>query len=1051
MHWSAIQDLRDTAQRLRNELHAVRALAHPLGHRAAAAASWTPKINSSSPLHLIFSVLPRFHNTLGYADTAAVGIQVGIGKLCACLAAIPAILGRPSCSVGKASLSAVFRVPGLVSRVPGPRLGRRAISVAGRAFLFVDGILLNIGSALGIIGTAGLALPKRAAPALQVVFMQFVALRKRAEVGGGGGDNRDHQAKHAPCGYAAGAPIAFVQNENDGLHTTTYHLVQACALVSQLQHWIAGCGGPAWDLILMDPATVGRYLAKHGQFMYDTIMGSCHDFDETINAVMAANRALRHWLDAAWDISFTWEHIAPGSNHQAMPEALLLASVSLALAWGWIDVAGCLLLGFFGMVRPFDFLRLRYQDLAPQAVMSRQLTSENAEEAAHGLLRAGLHPEPPEQRLEGYLHLTGLIGACAAVLLVASVVLHWPHSGALEPTTQRDRLHGCWRVHRRSGATATEDVPGELRGAVLGAASAVPPPRTLQLPFIEEVPMLSDQDDGAKPEGGDPPAGDGLEPPQGAPPPADPPGAAAAQRQADAASGGAPEFPAGGGPAAGAAVAEGAVEAVSEPRAAASPPEAEAEARAATAPPEPGPLEAAGADGEPPGEACEVFPGWRFGYPGPWSELSIAGVAYGCVVEDWFACLAMCEQELACKQVVFMKLSSTCYATSDPGFEDTDGIGGHNFGFVSAHCRVTTSTSSTTRTRTSSTTTTLTTTTGTRTSTTITTSTSTTTTTTLTTTSRTTSTSTFTETTSTTSTTRTATWTGSLLNAIPSVLGPVVPAATAAAVDSDEWPQGPPGGGSMFCFAVFAPWTVEPALLESQGAARTGIFACDDCAMYSNPAPQIVAGMQVELIDMDMHVPKGGRWNTYLNAPMFSVVWDLVIKDGRWRRHDWVVKAWGMLGSLPDYLSCPGLLDLLAGPRSLFPPSLIICLGLGSELEYSQEFSRLADHRMTVFAFQLHNTLKVTLESSLRSAFAADLSAAKGRTSRNLSVLDAFGDLIMSCRMPWIIQADFQKVAGTLEDCEWTDHEMRDMEHLFSRLADFDRLAVARKRFASQW
>ncbi|CAK0813826.1 unnamed protein product, partial [Prorocentrum cordatum] len=135
------------------------------------------------------------------------------------------------------------------------------------------------------------------------------------------------------------------------------------ALVSQLQHWPAGHGGPSWDLyILMDPATVARYLAMHGQFLCDT-MRSRHDYDETINAVVDANRALRHRLDAAWDISFTWKHLTPGSNHQAMPEALLLASVSLALAWGWRDVAGCLPLGFFGMMRPFELLRLRFGDL----------------------------------------------------------------------------------------------------------------------------------------------------------------------------------------------------------------------------------------------------------------------------------------------------------------------------------------------------------------------------------------------------------------------------------------------------------------------------------------------------------------------------------------------------------------------------------------------------------------------------------------------------------------------------------------------------------------
>eukprot|EP00959_Pyramimonas_sp_CCMP1952_P075171 1570657-Pyramimonas_sp.AAC.1 len=65
-----------------------------------------------------------------------------------------------------------------------------------------------------------------------------------------------------------------------------------------------------------------------------------HDYDETIDAVVDANRALRHRLGVAWDISFTRKHLAPGTNRRALPEALLLAAVSLALAWGRADVAG---------------------------------------------------------------------------------------------------------------------------------------------------------------------------------------------------------------------------------------------------------------------------------------------------------------------------------------------------------------------------------------------------------------------------------------------------------------------------------------------------------------------------------------------------------------------------------------------------------------------------------------------------------------------------------------------------------------------------------------
>ncbi|CAK0886367.1 unnamed protein product [Prorocentrum cordatum] len=118
-------------------------------------------------------------------------------------------------------------------------------------------------------------------------------------------------APRPPTSRPAGADLAAARGLTPVVQT------RRAALVSQLQHWMAD-----------------------------------------------ANRALRHRLDASWDISFTREHLTPGSNHQAMPEALLLASASLALAWGWCDVSGGPILGFLGMMRPFEFLRLKFGDLA---------------------------------------------------------------------------------------------------------------------------------------------------------------------------------------------------------------------------------------------------------------------------------------------------------------------------------------------------------------------------------------------------------------------------------------------------------------------------------------------------------------------------------------------------------------------------------------------------------------------------------------------------------------------------------------------------------------
>ncbi len=47
-----------------------------------------------------------------------------------------------------------------------------------------------------------------------------------------------------------------------------------------------------------------------------------------------------------------------------MPEEVLCAFVFLALRWDWPDVAAYLLLGFLGMLRPFECIALRPADLS---------------------------------------------------------------------------------------------------------------------------------------------------------------------------------------------------------------------------------------------------------------------------------------------------------------------------------------------------------------------------------------------------------------------------------------------------------------------------------------------------------------------------------------------------------------------------------------------------------------------------------------------------------------------------------------------------------------
>ena len=61
-------------------------------------------------------------------------------------------------------------------------------------------------------------------------------------------------------------------------------------------------------------------------------------------------------------MSWAWKALEPGGSHRPMPESVCRAFVALACAWGWHDVAVAILIGFFGMMRPGEILKLQSKD-----------------------------------------------------------------------------------------------------------------------------------------------------------------------------------------------------------------------------------------------------------------------------------------------------------------------------------------------------------------------------------------------------------------------------------------------------------------------------------------------------------------------------------------------------------------------------------------------------------------------------------------------------------------------------------------------------------------
>eukprot|EP00933_Yihiella_yeosuensis_P033177 TRINITY_DN26894_c0_g1_i1.p1 TRINITY_DN26894_c0_g1~~TRINITY_DN26894_c0_g1_i1.p1 ORF type:complete len:279 (-),score=41.11 TRINITY_DN26894_c0_g1_i1:112-948(-) len=96
---------------------------------------------------------------------------------------------------------------------------------------------------------------------------------------------------------------------------------------------------------------------------------------------------------------------------------------------------------------------------------------------------------------------------------------------------------------------------------------------------------------------------------------------------------------------------------------------------------------------------------------------------------------------------------------------------------------------------------------------------------------------------------------------------------------------------SLFCFTVALPGTREPRLLAAQLARNTGIFGCDEWAVYSNQSLFASFSAQAKIVSHSFAVQTGGRYYSLMNAGVFLRVWRHIFREGRFRHYDWTVKV----------------------------------------------------------------------------------------------------------------------------------------------------------------
>ena len=97
-----------------------------------------------------------------------------------------------------------------------------------------------------------------------------------------------------------------------------------------------------------------NFLAvKYGRLLYAN--GKTYNqFAETLNGLTTMCPAIRRLMQGAWDLGYAWVRSEPSAHHVAVPAQILMAMVGTSLMWGWC--AGCLALGFGGLLRPGEFI-----------------------------------------------------------------------------------------------------------------------------------------------------------------------------------------------------------------------------------------------------------------------------------------------------------------------------------------------------------------------------------------------------------------------------------------------------------------------------------------------------------------------------------------------------------------------------------------------------------------------------------------------------------------------------------------------------------------------
>ena len=197
--------------------------------------------------------------------------------------------------------------------------------------------------------------------------------RRSFRIAGSSLDSGSWTSSDAPNASAHGSEKLFSQaraeREAGPLQPSPTSLVLPATAALQQSVWNefvrwvdAGSGHESSACTVALPVLLVELLCAYGQVLYSGGKPLQH-YRQLLALAQRKVPGVRPHIRQAWEMLTRWERLEPTKHRPPMPEAILEAMCSLALAWGWTRWVVVTLLGFYGCCRIGEVLKALRQDL----------------------------------------------------------------------------------------------------------------------------------------------------------------------------------------------------------------------------------------------------------------------------------------------------------------------------------------------------------------------------------------------------------------------------------------------------------------------------------------------------------------------------------------------------------------------------------------------------------------------------------------------------------------------------------------------------------------